>query len=310
MGRIIEIMTWAIPAVILAALGWFLGTLTGAEWGMPVLLVCVWTAILFALGVTIVNKQGYLVIERFGKFQAVKYNGIRWINPFFSQIKEEGSLRVHTFKLYTDDGAEIDFACGGTAKVHAKASYMVGNPDDVRNEDWSAVTLQIIAWTYLYKDSVGRVSDVYDSALRPLVQALSIDEASTAQGDVACKTAVDVVTPLLAEIGAFRPAEKALILEDIELPDAVIEARQQELVAKGKAAADALIMQGPADGVLAVQAALKAKGCNMTVPQIIEWQLTSRGLDVIRDAKANVTFVASDVEGILRTLNVGGKGGN
>lgn len=295
------------PAIVLGIVGYLIGKLqfVNAPIGVSFFLVCAWILAYIGPGIRVIPQQCWVVYERFGRFKSVAFHGIRWRNMLLDKVKLEGTFRVESFDLYEDDAqAKIDFT-DASAPITAKAYYSVGSPEDVATQNQRALTKQVSLWTYRYEDPRDRVATLLDGALRPRLQTQSIEEAQH-NSDRLCEEAVNDVRGEMAATGAYPSLKKALILEDIDLPAQVIALREQRLRGEADAQEMELELQGPLRAIQAVQKGWKpAEGQPaLTFQEARDLVMESRRLDVLLQSKANITLVASNLEGVVQTLEV------
>ncbi len=306
----LDVLTLALPGLMLFLGAVWSGTalagfFTGFFLGLSVFVF--WTAMLFALGFISVSKRKYAVYERFGKVRLVLFEGIGWVNPLFDRLKAEGTMSLQEVKLYQDEPgrAEMDFP-DGSAPVHVKGAYSVGRLEDIEADRWPILEQAVIKYTYVYSDPVARIETILDGELRPRLQKLRMDEAQS-NGEGVCEAAAAAAASKLAVFGVYQPPHSAIIVEDIDLPDSLIAAREEVQKGEKEAEAEAFRLQGPARAILAVREALNTAGFNMSDAEIAQYLLTQQGLETIGKTGANVTLVAQDVQNILKTLGIGGK---
>ncbi len=313
-----DVATWLLPSLVLCGLGGWAGSYGDVGIGTAVLLECSWTAAFIALGLRIIHQQYFLVIERLGRFNSVKYSwdaislfflkdtGLVWINPFFDKIKLRECFSARAFPLYKNDKqAEIDFT-DASAPITAKAWYSIANPVDVANEDSDEVTRQVALWSYRYDDPRERAGAIFDGALRPLLQAMSIDDVQT-KGDEVCEQAVQAARPILAGLGAYPVSSKALIIDDVALPATVIAIREKKLEGEKLAAQAEEQFQGPARAINGIIKAAEALGHTIDFETARGIMQQTQILEAIGNSKANISFVAPDMPGVLKTIAVGKK---
>ena len=282
-----------------------------AGFGLGLFCFFIWAALIIAIGITPIDVNTYLVVQRFSAYRTVMYRGLGWVNPIFDRIRgEPGTLRVKGYRLFEDDAerSEVDFR-DASATCYITAFYGIGHADDISSEKWAELTDAVRKYTYGYENPRKRAEAVLDGKLRPLLEAKTLEEAQRDKS-VVCKQAASEASMMLEDIGLYQPQEGALIIEDIDLPDAVIALRELVLEGEKQADAETLRLQGPARAVIAARDLLNAgpDGDKMTLRETIAWLQTQQGLETIRNAGSNITFVGKDIPGLLNILNVG-KGG-
>lgn len=303
-------LTLAIPSGVLVVTGCFIGyelSSVSAALNCALSLPIIWATMLICTGMKITGKKGYLVIERFGQFRTVLFRGIGWINPLFDKIRiKDGSLKIHQLRLYQDEEkrAKLDFTDGVTAVVSIMASYGVGSAQDFEAQDWDKVSADVVKYTYKYTNPEKRIDALLDNAVRPLLQSMTSDAAQK-DTSAECDNAAKAVETPLAEIGVYLPEERALVIEDIDIPDSVIEIREKAKRGEAEALAEQSRLRAPVRTIIAVREELKTAGVNLSDKEVIDMLLTQQGLETIRNTGANVTLVGKDVGGLLNLIGVG-----
>ncbi|MHB1770046.1 MAG: SPFH domain-containing protein [Minisyncoccota bacterium] len=292
---------WGGPAAVAIAICSAFGF-----WGIGLGLAFVWLGFCIFQGTILLAQQQYAVIERLGTYRTVYFRGwnirVIGVDKIHGEI---GDMRAKEYQLYADESkTTIDFT-DGSAPVVVKIWYRLGEPEDaeVGNENWKKLTEAIKLWVYTYEKPEDRVYALVDGALRPLLQAESIDTASKKRGSIAEDT-MEAVEPELAKIGAYVPSDqKRLVIEDIDLPQSVIDLRQKKLEGEKLASEQEAEAAGYWKAIKAVQV-------NLDVPvedarRIYE---TQRGLDALEKTKPKLTLIGKDLRGILGTINLGEEG--
>lgn len=289
-------IVWFVPAILSVLI-----SMSSGAWGAGLGLAFAWVGFCIFKGSFVVQQQGYVVIERLGKFRKVVFRGWHLRVIGVDRIHVESKLLAKQLPLFTDvpGGQEINFK-DTTAPIDASIWYQVGNPDDIANERWGEVAEAVKKWTYVYENPEERIDDLADSALRPRFQERSIEEANATRDDIATSAKNEILSEMEL-FGAYPPkGERFLVIENIKLPKAVVDLRQLALEGEKRAQES----ENEAGGYWK---AIKAIQTNLTVDvdkarSIYE---TQRGLDTIRDTKPAMTLVGKDLSGILGTINLG-----
>lgn len=292
-------IVWFLPAIVLASAGTTIGW-----WGPGFGLAFVWIGFCIYQGSMIVGQQEWFVIERLGKFKTVYFRGwhVRVIGV--DTVRAEGTLCAQRLQLYSDDNAtDIDFT-DASAPIDASIWYQVGNPDDIANAKWKDVAESVKAWIYTYAKPIERIEDLADGGLRPLLQAKTIDEASTDRNGIA-DTVMGSIAPEMAKFGAYSPsADKRLIIEDVAIPPHVIELREMALEGEKRAQES----ENEAGGYWK---SIKAIKDNLSVSVEVARSIyeTQRGLDTLEKTKPSLTLMGKDLNGVLGTISLGSREG-
>ncbi len=309
---------WAVAAVVISTLLAFLiGALIGLAfeqfWALGGAFAMAWIGAFYgaALYRGSVRKQEFIVIERMLKFWEVKFSGFHLAFPFIDRVRLRESFLAKDVELYVDDNdpekrVEIDFT-DASAPVNASAWYQIANPEDIRTGNEANMIKDILRYTYTVeeKDREERICEIFEGALRPKLQQQTIDEAQQKASTI-IDTASRNVGNDLAELGVYATKGKSIIIRDIEIPKEILELRELELKGKKRAAEIANTSQGYWKSIQEIIDGAKAGGATITVnkaQQIFERQ---RAFDVIQQTGSNVTFVAPSMEGVMKTITVGG----
>lgn len=302
--RFAIVPAWGFPALVAVLIGWPLGSLINAPAGVAFFLVCIWTGLLIVWGLKIVREQEFFVIERFGRFFSVKVRGVRFLlmPGVIDHIRLHKTFTAQEVDLYADDeGNELDFT-DGSAPINASAWYHIANPTDVRKGNWDAVKEQVRCFTYTVGDREKRIAQLFEGALRPLMQAMSIDQAQKSS-DKAAQDAADKAGRGLKLIGVYPREEEAIIVHDVEIPNLIQEIRTRRLEGEANAQQATKEALGYAQSIKAIMVELSVDSVEAT--RIYENQ---RALGAIQHTGANVTLVAPGITGVIGTLDMGKKG--
>lgn len=276
----------------------------------------IWGGIRLGNDLRIVNKQQFLVVERFGQFHRVCHDGIHvlLLVGLIDKIRAEDTLAYQAFEVYTGDaGAAIDFK-DASAPVTAVTWFTIGDPKEKEKMtpgDWSKIDEDIIQWTYAYEKVRQRIQEIVDGFVRPRLQNLTLDEAQVEKdkgGDKKEKGLGDElrtdrnVKAALKEFGAYFDPKKAFIISDIQIPADLVKERARRLIAIATADADEALARGFKNSIETIKAAVPG----VSEEDVLQAVLTRLGYDTVQ--KLNVKelqLIASDVGGVIRTLQVG-----
>ena len=279
-------------------------------WGIGLGLAFAWIGFCIFQGTIILEQQQDVVIERLGKYQTVYFRG--WNIRVIGVDKIRGGIRDMRGKeylLYADERkTDIDFADGASAPVVVRFWYRIGKPEDaiLGSENWEKLTEAVKLWVYKYEKPEDRVYALVDGALRPRLQALSIDDASKGRDSIAKETVDDALKREMAEIGAYIPSDQGrLIIEDIELPQSVIDLRQKKLEGEKLASEQEAEAAGYWRAIKAVRDNLR-----VSVDKARKIYETQRGLDTLEKIQPRMTLVGKGLRGLIGTINLGEKGGD
>ena len=287
----------------------FLGLAIAGFWGMAITAVF-WIGIRFGTGFRVIEKQEFWVIERMGKFHRVAHDGwhIFLFLGLIDKVKLVDTLAFQSFKVYTGDkGAEIDFT-DSSAPVTAVVWFAVGNPRKKTTDSWREIDTEIVAWTYAYKDRLKRVQETVDGFVRPILQAMSLDEAqkekTSSEGSIADQLKKDKrVRAAMKGLGIHFDPNKPFILSDVDIPDDLKDARKIRLISDVLADADENRGRGLRNAIKAIVA---ESGDNLTWEQATKTFMDRTSLEALEKMEgANFQFVSPDIGGAIKTLGLG-----
>lgn len=303
-GRITGIITDGIGLLLM-----FFAYLLGGIWGAATI-GTVYLGIRLGTGFRVIPKQEFIVIERFGKFHRIAHDGPRLFLflGLIDKIKLQDTLAYQSFTVYNGDkAAELDFT-DASAPVHANVWYAIANATHKKQSQWEKINAAIYAYTYAYGDPHARIKEVVDGFMRPLLQAMSLDEAQkekTSSGEESPSQQLlkdKAVRKAMSTLGCHFDPSKPFVLSDIDIPESLQQARAARLIAKALADADAETGRGIREAV----ASIKQELPNITDDEAIKVYIDRVGLKTIEKLEgANFQLIASDVGGVVRTLGVG-----
>lgn len=259
--------------------------------------VVLWATIYVYYGFTLVPQNQYLVIERLRKYYRTARTG--WTVLCFPGIIDsiapnngQFDFLYHDIDLY-DNGREINFL-DGSAPIRAKGYYKVDDRDHEAPSKFS----------YIFAESKKRISEILLGVARPMLQVFSIDEAQKNLNEIN-RMIREVTEKTLGEIGIVLHPERGFIIDDIILPEETRRARHLLLESEKKALSQKRLGLGYAQAITTIMKEAENIGSPITFEVAREIYETQRSFDTIAGTGANVTLVASNVRGLLKTLNLG-----
>jgi len=263
-----------------------------------------WLTIFAVWNVVVPAGQEFLVIERLGKYYAIKHSGIGFLclRGVIDKVRDKGTLKALELPMYADEVAEfaIDFK-DGSAPIDASIWHRIG----AENAAWGEIDRAIIAHTYAYENPGGRVEEIVDGHARPILQKHSIDEAQEKKDSIAGEVSKHPeVLDAMKKTGHFFVEGKGLIISDIALTQEIKDLRRQVLEGKKDAERDVAKGEGYARAIKGIIEELKVD--KKTARGIYE---TQRGLETVEKTGSNINFVAPTVDGVLITLGMNKSGG-
>lgn len=303
----VEMPLWGVPAAISALIGAFIGHYYDVALAGSIAGIVLWTAIIFGIGIRINSEQSFVVIERFGRFVAVKPRGfyVKWLPGLMDKTIYRGSFKAREVPLYTGEDNEIDFT-DGTARVRASAWYQVGNPADIAKKRWDVVQSQVSRWVYAVDNSSERLVSIVEGNFRPLLQALSINEAQL-KGETIAEQAVEESREALEQVGAYPRPEQAIVIKDIPIPGNIQALRELQLEGASLAQKAANLAVGHPNSIRAIIDGAKELGETLSWEAAQAFYERMVGLETLGKTGANISFVASDLKNVLLSMGVGAK---
>ncbi|MEZ4200649.1 MAG: hypothetical protein R3B69_03645 [Candidatus Paceibacterota bacterium] len=280
-----------------------------------------WIAIRIGNDFRVIPKQEYRVVERFGQLYRVAHSGPRLfllLGLIDKYAKNgAGTLAYQRFEIYKgesekedDKKAEIDFR-DASAPVTATVWYAVAQQKlkEAWESDWSDINEQIIAWTYAFDDPMQRLFELVDGFVRPRLQELTLDEAQVEttkdpQNQSMSKLLLKDrdIKRAMAELGAEFDPNKPFVLSDVAVPEELQKVRSERLVASARADADKETGRGVSEAIDQIATSLEGdKAAALAAFQ------TRVAQEVVKNKPGDVQFIASDVGGLTRTLEVAPK---
>lgn len=324
-GHAITAAAFLLPALAFAAIGYVLGTAWTAA-----AFATLWIGLLFSVSLKIRRKRTFLVIERFGKFWKVVYAGFAIVIPFIDNIILDDVLVQKSVQLFRNEPAkeggsekpsviEIDFV-DGSAPIDASAWYQVGNPSDIENGNFDQVTEDVLKYTYLVTadERAPRVAEIFQGAFRVSLESVKISDAQKNMETLAKEGTEDAKDALKA-IGVYPFPSKGIIVRDIDLPEALVDIREnalrgemqsQEAVNASRGLWEPVLHMkaGLARGVPQSGAAPAIPGVDMTMNDIIDLFKFQKSIEAIGKV-GKLDIVSSDVGNALKVISVGNTSG-
>lgn len=304
----VELPLWGVPALVSALIGGLIGNSQDVALAGSIASIVIWTSIIFGIGIRLNSEQNFVVIERFGRFLAVKPRGfyIMWLPGLMDKTIYRGSFKAREVPLYAGPDNEIDFT-DGTARVKASAWYQIGNPADIAKKKWGVVQGQVSRWVYAVDNPSERLVSIVEGNFRPLLQTLSIDAAQL-KGETMAEQAVEESREALEQIGAYPRPEQAIVIADIPLPANIQGLRELKLEGESLAQKAANEAVGHPNSIRAIINGAKELGETLSWEAAQAFYERMRALDTLGNTGANISFVSSDIKNVLLSMGVGAKG--
>lgn len=321
-GHLWASLVIGLTVMVAGGLGILIGIPFGEPVGLGIASAIAGVGILYgaALYRGSVRNNEFAVVERLGKYWDVKFAGLRLAFPFIDRVRENYNFFGFDVELFldaTDPKGEkrvrMNFRDGASAPVDTSAWLQIGNPGATRDE----LREDVLKWTYtvLKEEREERLIEICASALRPELEKLSLEEVevgTTAGSTVAdaVRLAIQNVEIDLFALGVHFTPGKGIVIRGLELPSEIVAIR--ELVLTGQKRA--LEMEAASSGYWSsiqeiINAAAKANPpINLSADKAQEIFERQIALGVIKEAKANITFIASDIDAVTRAIIAGVKG--
>lgn len=303
-GHSITLTAYGLPLVVVMALGFAIGNGWTAM-GFAV----IWAAFSFVASIRFVRKRTFLVVERFGYFWDVKFTGLRIIIPMIDNVVRRDDFLQKSVDLYKGD-VKIDFN-DASAPIRASAWYQIGDPKKIDAGDFASVRDDVLTYVYRVREAEveSRIAEIFQGTLRPLLESSTLVDVQK-NGEKMAAQATDEATESLSEVGVYPFPAKGIIIADIALPDNVIALREQELQGEVEAKAAVSRARGYWEPLAQIKANLEKQGMRISDQEARDFFLTLRGFETIDKTGSNISFVSSDLGGVLKTIGVGSVGGD
>lgn len=267
--------------------------------------IILWSAIYISLGFRVINPKEFLVIERFGKFYRIVHPGITVICGFIDRVVYNSNSKYQRKNLYQDEPNNVDFQ-DGSAPVSMQVWWKIGDPAAEMNGDVKQLEEDICAFVYVATNPINKLEEVIDAFVRPLLQRMTIDGANIGKESVASSAMADEgLKNTLKEVGIYLEPKKGCLITDINLPPEIIKLREMQMEGKKDAERSSARGRGYAQAITAIMEEAKDAGSKINFKEAQEIFERQRGLEVVGSTGANVSFVAPDIHGVMKTLDIG-----
>ncbi len=300
-GYSLTMAMFVVPAILLGVI-----CLRYGNGNTAIAAVILWLGFLTSRSLRIVRKSTFWVVERYGKFWTVKFAGLTLVIPLLDSVVFRGSFQQQSIDLYVlPDGkrSHIDFP-DGSSPIIATGWYQVGDPKALEKGARRQLTAHIIRYVYRMDASkiVPFVTDVFQSIFRSELERHPTGVAQNRLPEL-IEAALVGIRAVLAEIGMYG---NTILSSGLDLTDAQRAYRDQEI--RGLAHAKEMIGRAPSyyEPLLAMIERYKKAGISLSPQEILKLFLDQKALESLERMGANVTFVAPGIDGILKTLPVGG----
>lgn len=155
-------------------------------------------------------------------------------------------------------------------------------------------------WVYAYEKPLERLDNLVDAELRPLLQQESIDTASKKRDGIA-NTVMNAIEHEMIKFGAYSPSSgKRLVIEDINLPNEVIQLRELKLKGEKEAQEATARASGYWKPIKEISNQL-----DISVDEARKIYETQRGLETLQEVKPSMNLVGENFKGVIGTMNLG-----
>lgn len=252
--------------------------------------------IIFALGFRVINQTQEWVVTRLGKLHKVHKGGITILlipgvidhvearvatneisKPLYHSERSTELTKEDIVQLdFTDDSARVSIVYFSRVVNSAKFAFSSG-------------------------DAYAQIEDTIDSALRTVLQSLSIDAANVHNSTISLKVLM-WFRETLEDMYGVRITKIAI--QDIDLSEATINQRRERLKAYTEAQVEALRGLGIFQSIEAIIESAKLIGIEYTREDAEKLYLDRVGLDTIAETGANINFISPDANSVVKTLQV------
>ena len=305
----IDYLSFFLPLALFAIGGLTLGTYMKAPWLFMSSFVFLWVGIFLKISLRVNAENDWVVVERLNQFHRVMHKGFYLVlfPGLIDRVKMRGTYKgTKPIPLFADvPDIELDFK-DGSAPVSAYARYHVGNPADRQAERWDKLAEDVRKFAYIVGDPEGFVIEAFEASLRPLLQEDTLDEASV-NGRKHALEARDEAALIIEKYGCYPTAEKAIYIDDIDVPLRIQELRELVLKGQKEAAATLSKHQEPAQAIIAIKSLLEQAngGEPIALERVIDLIQQQRVLDMLSTTGSNISFVSPDIGGVMKTVEIG-----
>ena len=280
----------------------------------PACMAVIWCALYVSIGFRMPEEKTFLVIERFGRYYRIAHAGLTVLcfPGLVDKIVKEGSLRSQKLELFKRSGGpkpEIDFT-DATAPIAAQAWYQIGDPKVTSVEQTDK---DILLYAYCVESPEERMETILDAVARPILQCQSYDEAQKNDQTVNSKVLEEEsARSALRAMGIYLAPDKGYLITDIGITEEIKALRRKLMEGEKEAEQTEKKGAGYANAILAIMKTAnegKEDKDKITFEQARQIYETQVALETVKNTSSNITFFASDVPGVLKTLNVGKSGG-
>ncbi len=321
-----------VAGTIFGALGWVIASASLSQGASPMTIIshylgftlcglAIWATIYIAWGLRIVRENNFLIIERFGSYYRTKSvrrkkadSGltILCLPGLVDQTPDpvaDWDYLYHRLDIYAGaTGQEIDFK-DGSAAVKIQVWYKVNDEP----EDASQVHGSAYRFVYTVDYPKARIREIIESAVRLILQRYTVDEAQNTLIKIAKEIREnEMVANSLANMEVVLEPNEGVVITDIVLPEEIKQFRRQAIQGRKDAERTVARGQGYIDTILAIQKAAslisqETGGRQISFEEARHIFETQRGLEVIEQTGANVTFVSPNLGEVVKTLNLNEK---
>ena len=280
-------------------------------------LTILWLAVYTAVGLRIPRKKEFLVIERLGKFYRIAHRGptVLCLPGLIDRIAKKDNLKLKRLDLYKDEpGNKIDYKDGSAATTiqgwwrisgYDSEEKELKEFDEENGEDRIKINKDIFLFTYAVENPEGRIEEVLDAFARPLLQKMTIDEANIKKNKVSTTTLANKgVKKAMRAMGVCLDPNKGVLITDIALPDEIVKLRELKMEGVKDAERAKARGTGYAQAINAIVEEAKNAGQEISFQDAQGIFERQRGLETVADTGANISFVASDIGGVMKTLDI------
>ena len=287
--------------LLFALLGGKIGSLIGHQIGTGLLSgPIVWAIFYIAIGIKIVPEKEARVIERFGRYLRTIYPGINLLclPEIIDKTRSKVSLQRQQVLLFQDAPEnEMDFQ-DGSAVISAQVWFTVKDPGK---------------FTYAVVNSKNWIEERFDGFIRPRLQDRTIDEALVQKNQIAQETFTESLPELddktlVQDINETIGVEvHRFLITDFSLSDEIKEERRKRLAGRAEAEQAMHRGRGYFDAINAMLIEAKKHDVELTFQEAREIYERQRGLETVGQTGANITFIAPDIHGVMKTIDIGPK---
>jgi len=230
------------------------------------------------------------IVERLGSFHRVLRHGVHFIIYPMDKIINTVSIEQQTHQLYQDERRnDINFS-DSSAPITAYMRYRITNA---------------VRFTYSADNPIIQMEERINAIISLLFQYLNIDSVNEYKNLIA-QSIAEMLKDEFEKI--YGVTIETILITDIIYSEESKKLRQERLVGTVAAQREASVGAGYASAIAALKKQVKEDlNENLSYDEAERLYLQMQALDTVKQTGANISFVASDIKGVLKMLDIKGE---